>query len=91
MKNRLRTATYWTDKHGIDHDITAMSDQYIVNIMGYLTRRKGDLDDIEWEAKQIETEINFIDSWNMVFADELQRRSNEGISIDREDGCEFGL
>jgi len=85
---KLKSVVYWEDGRGNKHDISTISDEYLMNIIAWLQRRKRDLTDA---AKEHESELDFgHEHFGMiqVLIEEAERRARDGISIERCDGSE---
>lgn len=89
MASKTKTATYWTDGCGHDHNIQKISDEYLLNIIAWLQRRKQGIADAAAEEGYDLSEILDDHSTDLqTMLDELCRRSDEGIVIERKDGSE---
>lgn len=73
----------WVDGNGRELDVEEMADDYIMNCLALLQRRKNELSDVEWDFKAINKEITRCDKAIAMFADEMLRREDLGITIER--------
>lgn len=88
--SRIKNVQYWTDGRGRNHDITKMSNDYVINCIGFLQRRIQLLNEVEYDTQgyALEKEIAQYQQNIKMFVEELDRREEHGIMIERKDGCE---
>lgn len=85
---QVKVVSYWEDGYGIRHEVDKMSNDYVMNCICFLQKRRERLDRVEFDVKSINDEINACAQSIEMFADELERREQIGLVIERRDGCE---